>query len=47
MITVLGATGNTGKKIAERLLAAGESVRALARTESKLAELQSAWASET
>jgi uncharacterized protein YbjT (DUF2867 family) len=44
MITVMGATGNTGKKIAEKLLTAGERVRALARTQSKLAELQNAGA---
>ncbi len=44
MISVMGATGNTGKKIAERLLIAGESVRGLARTENKLAELQNAGA---
>ena len=42
MITVMGATGNTGKKIAEKLLIAGERVRALGRTEGKLAELQNA-----
>src|SRR5688572_2407859 len=42
MITVMGATGNTGKKITEMLLKAGEDVRALGRTESKLAELQNA-----
>ncbi len=40
MITVMGATGNTGKKIAEALLKAGEQVRALGRSESKLAELK-------
>ena len=44
MITVMGAIGNTGKKITERLLKAGENVRALGRTESKLAELQNAGA---
>ena len=44
MITVMGATGNTGKKIAEALLKAGEKVRALGRSESKLAELKSAGA---
>ena len=44
MITVMGATGNTGKKIVKRLLIAGERVRALARTETKLAELQTAGA---
>jgi uncharacterized protein YbjT (DUF2867 family) len=40
MITVMGATGNTGRKIAETLLNAGENVRALGRSESKLAELK-------
>jgi uncharacterized protein YbjT (DUF2867 family) len=40
MITVMGATGNTGKKITEALLRAGENVRALGRSESKLAELK-------
>lgn len=44
MITVMGATGNTGKKITEALLAYGEPVRALGRSESKLAELESAGA---
>ena len=44
MITIMGATGNTGKKIAERLLIAGEKVRALGRSETKLAELKSAGA---
>jgi uncharacterized protein YbjT (DUF2867 family) len=39
MITVMGATGHTGKKITEALLKAGERVRALSRSESKLAEL--------
>jgi len=39
MITVMGATGNTGKKIAEKLLTEGEKVRALGRTEGRLAEL--------
>lgn len=42
MITVMGATGNTGKKIADELLKAGEKVRALGRSESKLSELKSA-----
>ena len=42
MITVMGATGNTGKKIVEALLKAGEKVRALGRSESKLAELKRA-----
>jgi uncharacterized protein YbjT (DUF2867 family) len=40
MITVMGATGHTGKKITDTLLKAGEKVRALGRTESKLAELK-------
>jgi uncharacterized protein YbjT (DUF2867 family) len=44
MITVMGATGNTGKKITESLLKAGEKVRALGRSESKLAELKCAGA---
>ena len=39
MITVMGATGHTGRKIAESLLQVGEKVRALSRSESKLAEL--------
>jgi uncharacterized protein YbjT (DUF2867 family) len=39
MITVMGATGHTGRKIVERLLAQGETVRALGRSEHKLAEL--------
>ncbi len=42
MITVMGATGNTGREIATRLLAAGERVRVLGRSESKLAELAGA-----
>ena len=44
MITVMGATGHTGRKIAEALLKAGEKVRALGRSESKLAELRGAGA---
>lgn len=44
MITVMGATGHTGKKITEALLKAGEQVRALGRSESKLAELKRAGA---
>jgi hypothetical protein len=32
MITVMGATGNTGKKITEALLVAGERVRSLGRS---------------
>ncbi|MGC7096392.1 NAD(P)H-binding protein [Amycolatopsis lurida] len=43
-ITVLGATGNTGGKIAELLLAAGESVRAVGRSAEKLAPLKAAGA---
>ncbi|MBN6040119.1 NAD(P)H-binding protein [Amycolatopsis sp. 195334CR] len=43
-ITVLGATGNTGGKIAELLLAAGESVRAVGRSAEKLAPLAAAGA---
>jgi uncharacterized protein YbjT (DUF2867 family) len=44
MITVMGATGNTGRKITEALLKAGEKVCALGRSESKLAELKGAGA---
>ena len=44
MITVMGATGHTGKKITEALLKAGEKVRALGRSESKLAGLKSSGA---
>lgn len=44
MITVMGATGHTGKQITETLLKAGEKVRALGRSESKLAELRRAGA---
>jgi uncharacterized protein YbjT (DUF2867 family) len=44
MITVMGATGHTGKKIVEAVLKAGEKVRALGRTEGKLAELRRAGA---
>jgi uncharacterized protein YbjT (DUF2867 family) len=44
MITVMGATGHTGKKITEALLKAGEKVRALGRSETKLAELKSSGA---
>lgn len=40
MITVMGATGNTGQKIATALLRTGEKVRALGRSESKLEELK-------
>jgi len=44
VITVMGATGHTGKKITEALLKAGENVRALARSEDKLAERKRAGA---
>jgi uncharacterized protein YbjT (DUF2867 family) len=44
MITVMGASGNTGRKIVEALLEAGEKVRALGRSESKLAALKRAGA---
>jgi uncharacterized protein YbjT (DUF2867 family) len=37
MITVLGATGNTGRRTAEGLLAAGERVRAVGRDAGRLA----------
>jgi uncharacterized protein YbjT (DUF2867 family) len=46
MITVMGATGNTGRKVTEALLQAGKKVRALGRSESKLAELRRAGAEE-
>jgi len=44
MITVMGATGNTGKKTTGTLFKAGEKVRALGRSESKLDELKHAGA---
>ncbi len=44
MITVMGATGNTGAKIASTLLNAGHQVRALGRSRSKLAALERAGA---
>ena len=44
MITVMGATGHTGRKITEALLEAGERVRALGRSEIKLAQLARAGA---
>src|SRR5918997_2473783 len=40
MITVMGATGNAGRKITELLLEGGEEVRALGRSPEKLAELE-------
>lgn len=39
MIAVMGATGQVGRGITERLLAGGEAVRALGRSEARLAEL--------
>jgi uncharacterized protein YbjT (DUF2867 family) len=39
MITVMGATGHTGRKTTETLLEAGETVRALGRSDGALAEL--------
>jgi uncharacterized protein YbjT (DUF2867 family) len=39
MIVITGATGNTGKVIAEKLLAAGEKVRVIGRSEEKLQPL--------
>lgn len=44
MITVMAATGRIGKRITESLLASGEKVRALGRSESKLAGLKKAGA---
>lgn len=44
MITIMGATGHTGQKITETILNAGETVRALGRSKSKLAELKNAGA---
>jgi uncharacterized protein YbjT (DUF2867 family) len=44
MITVMGATGHTGSKVADALLKAGEKVRALGRSATKLAALQKAGA---
>ena len=38
MITVMGASGHTGKKIVQQLLNAGEKVRAIGRSETKFAE---------
>jgi uncharacterized protein YbjT (DUF2867 family) len=39
MIAVMGATGHTGRRIAEQLLLKGENVRALGRSAAKLASL--------
>ena len=44
MITVMGATGQTGGATALRLLEAGEHVRALGRSADRLAELRDAGA---
>lgn len=44
MITVVGATGHTGNEITRLLLDAGEPVRALGRSEHKLAQLAGAGA---
>jgi uncharacterized protein YbjT (DUF2867 family) len=44
MISVMGASGRTGRKIAETLLRAGEAVRVVGRTEYKLAHLKKAGA---
>ena len=44
VITVMGATGHTGQQIAATLLRAGRRVRALGRSQSKLAMLKSAGA---
>lgn len=44
LLTVMGATGHTGGKIARRLLAAGASVRAIGRNPDKLAALARAGA---
>ncbi|MFJ8313098.1 MULTISPECIES: NAD(P)H-binding protein [unclassified Streptomyces] len=41
-ITVLGATGATGRLVVEQLLAQGHSVRAVVRTPARAAELRSA-----
>lgn len=44
MITIMGATGQVGGKITTLLLGSGRNVKALGRSESKLAELKSAGA---
>jgi uncharacterized protein YbjT (DUF2867 family) len=44
MITVMGATGHTGKAISEALLEAGEKVRALGRSAEKLVAIERAGA---
>jgi uncharacterized protein YbjT (DUF2867 family) len=40
MSAVMGATGNTGRKITQILLEAGEEVRVLGRSKTKLGEVQ-------
>ena len=45
MIAVLGATGRVGRQVVEQLLAAGQRVRAIARSRRKLAELEARGAS--
>src|SRR5262249_33798914 len=40
MITIFGASGNTGSVVAEKLLAAGKQVRVVARHPDKLADLR-------
>lgn len=44
MITVMGATGQVGGEVSRRLLQAGQKVRALGRSEDRLAELRRAGA---
>ncbi|SFS12836.1 Uncharacterized conserved protein YbjT, contains NAD(P)-binding and DUF2867 domains [Dyella sp. OK004] len=44
MITVMGATGHTGTRLVERLLQAGQSVRALGRSKQRLEALTQAGA---
>nr|MBA3297397.1 NAD(P)H-binding protein [Acidobacteriota bacterium] len=44
MIAVMGASGNTGTRISGALLERGQQVRALGRSESKLADLKRAGA---
>jgi len=44
MVTVMGATGHIGRKVTEMLLQAGEHVRALGRSETRLAAFQRAGA---
>lgn len=39
MYIITGATGHTGKRIAENLLAAGHSVKVISRSTEKVAEL--------